>query len=131
MYAQHRRQAEGMSAVPRNYSGNAFRYPPPTPFSPLVREAPSAESELSSDAPTQAVDDRIDDTRVVQTEERPEDSVRSEREREEHSLLSGLLPHGIGSEELLLLGLLFLLSGEKENARQDLPIYLLLLLFCG
>lgn len=130
MYAQHRRQADGMSAVPRNYSGNAFRYPPPTPLSPPVREAASAESEVS-DIPIKVADGKADEAEVVQAEERQEDSARSEQDREGHSLLSGLLPHGIGNEELLLLGLLFLLSGEKDNARQDLPIYLLLLLFCG
>ena len=41
MYAQRRTDAP---IPPSNYSGNAFRYPPPTPVPPLSRDAGGAEA---------------------------------------------------------------------------------------
>ena len=91
--------------VPGNYSGNAFREEaPPAPSEPAeLLEV----KELSSEEPI---------------------SVESAPSVEASRLFHFGNGNGIGTEELLLLGLVLLLS---QNEKQDdlLPLLLLLLLF--
>lgn len=110
----------GNMHVPHNYSGNAFRpkekpLPPPIPIS-------QPEKEIPEDVPV----------------ERPSDSETSSDIRTQAS--SAALPTfgqlfakdgegGIGAEELMILGLLLLVS--QSNVKDDLPLFLILLLFLG
>ncbi len=155
MYTQHPRRAN----IPENYSGNAFRYPPigslavpsdeseegsfvPLRSSPTTRQDDGVPREAEI---TEQREERMREPSAVQGEDAlPTDTSQGSsglgRENEKgHSLLS--LPflnggHGIGSEELLLIGLFLLLTGgdnEDGNDREkgDLLFYLLLLFFCG
>lgn len=138
MYAQHAGGGREFSSadVPHNYSGNAFRYPPPT----TLKNAPSAVPSMPEreSEPTPNVDERealeMQETEERHVDEQEEEMREQEREESEpqisQSHVPALLAHGIGNEELLLLGMLLLLTGN-ENERNDLPLYLLLLLFCG
>ncbi len=129
MYAQHRSTAN----IPKNYSGNAFRYPPiealtdqdgrqtetvpPSPADPPREQAqPSTLPEQTLSAPSPA-------------HRTPDDVPYGGG----HELLRGIT-QAFGNEELLLIGLFLLLSGHKEEhdgQRSDLLFYLLLLFFCG
>lgn len=115
MYAQNPHGTD----LPRNYSGNAFRYPPiRTEGEPLVGQGAAEET-----------------TRAEETQEKPvveETSAVEGRDGEasaRHLSLPLFGERGIGSEELLLLGLLLLLGGGE--GQKDLMMCLLLLLFCG
>lgn len=107
-----RREFDGRyGRIPRNYSGNAFR-----------EEAPPATVDLPIEPAVSA----------EPIEEIP--AVKQEPASSEPSIPSGkfdlgriLGQSGIGSEELLLLGLILLLS--QNDGRDDLPLWLLLLLF--
>lgn len=98
--------------VPRNYSGNAFRDPPPPP-----REDPSLpQAEEENLGVIEAVAEPPTDR---------EESVAASARHEPFRLFrSG---GGIGSEELLLLGLILLLS--QNETKDDLLLLLVLLLF--
>ena len=134
MYAQHARGREGAtSGVPINYSGNAFRYPPPT----AVHGVPPRETrtdngyEVPCEPPAQASDVGEESVRAMEeclTEEAPSRQDVAGVGNDKGALLPSLL-RGVGQEELLLLGLLLLLGGESEGG--GLPLYLLLLLLFG
>ena len=114
MYAQNPRGTD----LPRNYSGNAFRYPPiRTESEPLVEqvtvETPTGEEEARETQPAEAA------SAVAQS---------GDETLTRHLSLPLFGGRGIGSEELLLLGMLLLLGGEGQN---ELMMCLLLLLFCG
>lgn len=126
MYTQRRTPPE-VGGIPQNYSGNAFRYPP---IGALGQES---VSDVTSDAPPpqEAVPEQRQENYPVAFEShaaRPED--RS-------GFLSLLGGHGIGNEELLLLGLCLLLAGDggglfgTRGGKGDVVPYLLLLLFLG
>ena len=136
MYAQDPRGAR----LPRNYGGNAFRYPPiRTEGEPLVEpliEPPSAEDGAMEAAD---VGDRTVIAEAARKERCSEEQGAPRGGAEEdgdggvrsplHPLLPSLGERGIGSEELLLLGMLLLLGGGQ--GRSDLMMCLLVLLFCG
>lgn len=125
MYAQHRSAAN----IPKNYSGNAFRYPPIGALTdpprrereterPLVEEEPHEQNQPSEPSKQALV------TPILPPATAP-DSVPD--------LLRGI-SQAFGNEELLLIGLFLLLSGNTEKhdgQRSDLLFYLLLLFFCG
>jgi len=93
--------------VPRNYSGNAFREMP----------TPPSEMRESEEAP------KIIEA-VAEPPEASEEAVASSARHDPFRLFrSG----GIGSEELLLLGLILLLS--QNETKDDLLLLLVLLLF--
>ena len=86
--------------VPRNYSGNAFR-----------ESAPPAEPPIAVNEELPAIkEESLPPTEVTQASTR-----------------SFLGDGGIGSEELLLLGLILLLSQSEK--RDDLFLWIALLLF--
>ena len=123
MYAQHR----GLSGVPQNYSGNAFRYPPIGQI-PLREEdarqpdLPEVNEPASGEAPPCPLP-----TPSLPPPELPKEKGAPVR----HGLLSGI-GQLIGNEELLLIGLFLLLSGHEDGEQgSDLLFYLLLLFFCG
>jgi hypothetical protein len=125
MYTQRHTMPDGAS-IPKNYSGNAFRYPPigslanqeaEPPTSPMADEAREKDlGEISCP--------------IALGEHPREESARLGA----FSLLGGL---GLGHEELLLLGLCLLLSSDGGSLFSrtahvgDVLPYLLLLLFLG
>ena len=126
MYTQRRTPPEA-GGIPQNYSGNAFRYPP------IGTLGQQDVSKASSHAPPldEAVPEQRQENYPVAIEAHP---VKSEDRSGFLSLLGG---HGIGNEELLLLGLCLLLSGDGgglfggRGGKGDVVPYLLLLLFLG
>lgn len=110
MYAQNPRGTN----LPRNYSGNAFRNPPiRTEEEPLVEQEPVQGS---------AVDELTPPEKETPT---PSGGVASDP----RTRLLSFGGRGIGSEELLLLGMLLLLGGGEGQS--ELMMCLLILLFCG
>ncbi|MBO5939224.1 MAG: hypothetical protein J6Q82_06985 [Clostridia bacterium] len=106
--------------VPRNYSGNAFREEaPPAPSEPIEITDAAKTAESIEEAPP---------TELAPTGEESIPAARSGL-FSHTGALGGLFRQGgsIGSEELLLLGLILLLS---QNETQDdlLPLLLILLL---
>ncbi len=90
--------------IPHNYSGNAFspKSEPPPPPEPEPLAAEETESPLPETAPTGTVST---------------------------SPLASLFHRSLGAEELLLLGVLFLVSQNDE--KDDLLFLLILLLLIG
>ncbi len=113
--------------VPNNYSGNAFRQ----------REAPTEDTER----PPEELPREEENRERTAAEEREADLKEERREKqlpivsypskEEHSLprlsFGKSLLSDIGSEELLLLALIFILSSSED--RDDITLFLILLLF--
>ena len=139
MYAQDPRGAR----LPRNYGGNAFRYPPiRTEEEPLVEplvephEVPHVVPPLAEERALEEADvgeqTVIAETAGKERAEEARDAAGEDGGGDVRSVSHQLLPsfgaRGIGSEELLLLGMLLLLGGEGKN---DLMMCLLILLFCG
>ena len=120
MYAQNPRGA----SLPRNYSGNAFRYPP-IHTDALPNDSMSVEEERRETAVNEQ-------TTVSSEAKEPTCSDQDERCGERSGLhlpLPFLARRGLGSEELLLLGLLLLLGGGEGQS--DVMMCLLILLFCA
>lgn len=131
MYSRGPREQQAVN-VPENYSGNAFRnniYTDIVPESPRELEPQSMQEAQAHILPT-----------VIETvaEEKPhKDSYRS--------VFSSLLPnfsssskfpfgHGIGSEELFILGIMLLIytaGDEDQPMDSELLLLLCILLFSG
>lgn len=121
MYMSNRTDI-GKISIPKNYSGNAFRedYAPPEENKEEVTEFYPTEPQIPLLPPA------------------PKSENKS-------SLLSSLLPnlknastfpfgHGLGSEELFILGIMLLVFMSGENGGEidsELLILLSVLLFCG
>ena len=107
--------------IPQNYAGNAFRYPPIGGLTPA--ESPPEEHRAMEQEET-----------VLETTEEAREAYAEERGALRLPIRFG---HHAGEEDLLLLGILFLLAGdgvigrEGEKSRPDLLLYLLLLFFCA
>ena len=147
--------------LPENYRGNAFGasgeytdMPPPTrlphpsyDLPPEERSTPLPQREIDVEKSDKAhIDARVDDERLKAPVASIGLSTSALREGEHKtSLLSSLIPpassssrfpfgHGLGTEELLILGMMLLVfmhgtdSGEVDN---ELIILLALLLFSG
>ena len=120
MYSRQTRNGQGEVQVelPRDYSGNAF-----SPFPP-VREPVEACAKIEPK-----------EEKCPEREECPQKSCEiAECEKEKSpsfglSGLKGLLGGNIGLEELLLLGVIFLIFNDNELRDNELLICLLLILF--
>ena len=120
MYSRQNRsgQSEVKVELPRDYSGNAF-----APYVPL-REPIEACNKTENK-----------DEKCPEREEcPPEHCLPAECEKEKYpslglSGLKGLLGGNIGLEELLLLGVIFLIFTDNELRDSELLICLLLILF--
>ena len=157
MYVRPPSQTKQRVRVPENYSGHAFTgngdyndMPPPARQTPPRSDIPPRELISNED---NSLDTRHEHTLPATTEapvalihtsdEKQEDTDR--KDNGNSSLLSHLLPpsgksshfpfgHGIGSEELLIMGAMLLVylhgneCGEHDN---DFLILLALLLFSG
>jgi hypothetical protein len=151
MYAQRRSE---VTIPPSNYSGNAFRYPPPTPLPPLTREGAEEASvgggarSLEQAIPMEAVRSAgvSGGARLEDGEEAASAEYTATPAREDGRLADGVadaakeasrisfgawrgILQNLGGEELLLLGVLLLVTGEEGGT--VLPLCLLLLLLCG
>ena len=100
--------------IPPHYSGNAFREPPlPPPMEPM----PDEETELHESASPSEIPP--EETSLPVSAKRGGKGLRFDFKH----LFSG----GIGTEELLILGVLLLLSPGEDN--DDILLFLILLLF--
>lgn len=120
--------------VPHNYSGNAFRREKDTPFAaPAEQAEPVSEepSELSFSLPPNT-EDRAGSEQSEGSEAPTDTSAGKLFSAPGFQLDLGRLfgkehGRGIGLEELLLLGLILLVS--QSDTKDDLALLLLLLLF--
>jgi hypothetical protein len=120
MYSRQNRNGQGDVQVelPRDYSGNAF-----TPFVP-IREPKEACAKIEAK-----------EEKCPEREECPCSSVEPAECGKEKSPslglsgLKGILGGNIGLEELLLLGVIFLIFTDNELRDSELLICLLLILF--
>ena len=120
MYSRQTRngQTEVQVELPRDYSGNAFSPLPP------IREPVEACAKIEPK-----------EEKCPEREECPQKSCEiAECEKEKSpsfglSGLKGLLGGNIGLEELLLLGVIFLIFNDNELRDNELLICLLLILF--
>ena len=125
MYAQHRSTAN----IPRNYSGNAFRYPPIGSLTDQIHQERETEPPAIAEPPQEEKQSSLPPEQALVTPMPPPASAPDSG----HDLLRGIT-QAFGNEELLLIGLFLLLSGNAEKhdgQRSDLLFYLLLLFFCG
>ena len=140
MYAQSR-STQGGVRVPEHYSGNAFR----TDDVPSPPQSGAVPSEMAA----MPEHPRVESPALPPSQERAAERPQAQPEAEKadapaHSdaashaagmfplrLLSGNTLVGAGSEELLLLGLIFLLYSGGSAGREELLLCLVLLLLCG
>lgn len=127
MYAQNARPVPGSIPVPENYSGNAFRFPQEESGEPV------APPPMRDDVRPEEKPDTRGEAPFVPLLPTPTDRAEEKTDAREAPLRFPFFGQGIGSEELLLLGLLLLLGGEEKDGRDEgnLMLCLLLLLFCG
>lgn len=143
MYAKELRPPSRKPHVtpPQNYSGTAFpeknltppvtadspSIPPTDTVLPLLPSPPTAESEQEKQPPS-----KPDSDETAEASARP---VPPPRHKPPHGFLSSLIPPGFsnssdsdpGFEELLLVGLIFLLSRGEQDSDILLMLALLLL----
>lgn len=125
MYSRQNRNPRADVAVelPRDYSGNAFY---PFPAFPSGGERPEEyhESERSEEL---TAEEKCDE----KPEEKSDSAVCGTKPLPNGLLggLSGLLGGDIGLEELLLLGVIFLIFSDDSLRDNELLICLLLILF--
>ena len=123
MYSRQNRnpRADVSVELPRDYSGSAF-----SPF-PSFRPEPPAECR----EPEKHEECREEEKCEEKCEEKAERAV-CERKSHQNSVLgglSGILGGNIGLEELLLLGVIFLIFSDDSLRDNELLICLLLILF--
>ena len=141
MYASNRYERE-MMRIPQNYSGNAFpstrtrgnvekQTDEDSSFDHPEEKSYGASSPQEEATPPQAplVSENVDDGAAPQAKQEQESSVG---QTPKQTTGQGLLPWlrgGLGQEELMLLGLLYLLySGGSEGGDEIMRLLLLLLL---
>ncbi len=116
-------------AVPENYSGNAFRENEEEVVDYTTEEVPSLEEEVFGEAQEITVNEEIAE---------PVGKIFDEKPKSKGGLLSRsgfgfnigkLFGGGIGFEELLIIGLIFLIAQNDNN--EDIIVLLALLLFIG
>ena len=135
MYSRYHNRPDRPIRLPENYNGCAFSPTvtanhasnPPEPTRRLEIGKPSPPlfqiaRETVENPPITEETPPVQETGLLQAS--PSLPTLLGREGRIRSLL-----HGIGFEELLLLGLIFLLAGSEESS--DVVLWLVLLLFCG
>ena len=126
MYAQSRPMPPPVR-IPDHYSGNAFRADTAPPLQRVDADEGTATHEPPS-PPAMPV--------RPQGGEEAAGTADAALHQPEHTPLlprlpDGTLALGIGNEELLLLGLIFLLYSAGSSGREELLLCLVLLLFYG
>lgn len=129
MYSRYPNSKGEPLRIPEHYSGSAFapprreeRDPPPRPkrYPEVARPTPPAPLPLPPP--------------VEEPPKREPEKASPPIPPPHSALLEGLgrafpFSHGIGSEELLILGLILLLARNGQDS--DMVLWLALLLFCG
>lgn len=129
MYSRSPRERETVN-IPENYSGNAFRNNVYTDIVPNQQEEPTEQTSQ-------------DDTLPSVIESFAEEKSRDNRSSK--SIFSSLLPnfssgsrfpfgHGIGTEELFILGIMLLIYSSADDEQpmdSELLLLLCILLFSG
>lgn len=151
MYSRYHNRPEGPIQIPENYSGSAFsdrrfvgneekRSDPPRRID-VAKPTPSEKTQTPGMAPPKPI---LLPPPKEEPEHRPPSPTEHPEEKEPPappalpSALQSLFgsrehafpfSHGIGFDELLILGLILLLSRSGQD--NDLILWLVLLLFCG
>lgn len=145
MYSKYSSSSDPIK-IPEHYSGCAFSTPKSTPVPPkrssALLEVGKPSPTVSSVPPLKPVtvpaEEPKEETTVSETEESKPIDPDKEKAVAVSSPFSSLFgnigsafpfSHGIGFEELLILGLIILLSRNEEES--DVVLLLGLLLFCG
>ena len=129
MYSRQQRNGREEIAVelPRDYSGNAFSPFPPRREPPVcATEITHCEEKRESERVCEGTDEREDRPAPACVEKHPQ------REECRPPMLAGLgslFGGNIGLEELLLLGVIFLIFADESMRDSELLICLLLILF--
>lgn len=136
MYSRFSGKQERVSRLPEHYSGCAFtqEHLPHRETAPKAPMPALFEIAKPSPPPTDAVTEREEGAHVEESPPPAEEVAPSPIKATPTGLLGGLgsafpFGHGIGFEELLILGLIILLS--KDAGDSDTVLWLGLLLFCG
>ena len=163
MYVRPPNSARDRVRIPENYSGNAFSNDPRADMPPPVRiprgyDAPPQKEKhvpadyggeiipQADDVPQEELETQIIPRDNADEDKNDEDVATSARAKRAPSIFDSVLPpiksldrsfpfgHGIGSEELLILGLMMLVylsDSEKGHFDHEFMILLGLLLFAG
>ncbi len=141
MYASNRYERE-MMRIPQNYSGNAFlsarqrenvTEPTERDLSPDreddgIDPSCAQEQQIREQAPLEEATEQTASVPQPEKEDEQPAVAHNERERSARSGAFSLLRDGLGQEELMLLGLLYLLRSDGERGHNDELVWLLLLL---
>lgn len=123
MYSRQNRnpRAEVSVDLPRDYSGSAF-YPFPSSIEqPLRNQTANQREDEKEEEREEKREEECEKSVEVCTEPSPPKGILQG--------LSGLLGGSIGLEELLLLGVIFLIFSDNDLRDNELLICLLLILF--
>ncbi|MBE6601658.1 MAG: hypothetical protein E7637_04030 [Ruminococcaceae bacterium] len=140
MYSRYHTTPQKSVVLPKNYSGCAFSDAGEAKKASVSSNAPRVEvakptPEKTADAPQSS--QQIKSEPPLAKEEEPKKEAHDAPVLQQAPVLRSPIDakngfpfgHGLGFEELLLLGLILLLSQTEENS--DIALWLVLLLFCG
>ena len=122
-------------AVPENYSGSAFRGDIATDLKPELKETEDSFAENEAESVEQSFDDEpVQEPESVDTMAKQESPLHISKKPFASRLGFGfnvgkLFGGSFGIEELLLIGLILLISQSENN--EDIIALLVLLLFIG
>ncbi len=138
MYSRYHNRRDEPVRVPEHYGGTAFSERPQPPEPPhrlnVARPTPPEETPMPA-PPHPARPPRLSETLREPPVTLSCDTCKAPEAEKPLSILPPLAAkgfpfgHGIGSEELLLIGLIVLLSGSEGGS--DMVLWLALLLFLG
>ncbi len=118
--------------VPQNYSGNAFYripYEEKPPTEAECREIPSRPEPCETEPGCPVCDEQKCERECECEKKHPPLLPPSDPQKLSLPFFGGkLFPHGIGNEELLILALILITSGNEDCT--ELLLCLVLLLFC-
>ncbi|MBQ9131909.1 MAG: hypothetical protein IJX62_05520 [Clostridia bacterium] len=123
MYSRSQHRPPRPIQVPEHYSGCAFSDHPPHGDAPPANEAPPSSFEIRP-----PLSDR-EPPRDHHKEERPPAALQPFQSLFGHIGSAFPFSHGLGFDELLILGLILLLA--RNDGDSDIIPFLALLLFCG
>ncbi|MBR2926371.1 MAG: hypothetical protein IKC31_02195 [Clostridia bacterium] len=139
MYSRSKDRPNEAVKVPRHYSGCAFSpthrvqpipTPPPTKIpAPSCREEPKERSHTSAEERCEAHPTPPLPIPAASENAHCQDSALPVKGLFGNLGLSFPFSHGIGFDELLILGVMLLLAGSEQES--DTLLFLCLLLFCG
>lgn len=140
MYSRFSGKQERVTQLPDHYSGWAFDHAPEKKNDSPQKKPPMSGPEIAKPTPpphreeSEPVPAHVEQEEKVALAAVPVSAESESRSGVPTGLFGGLgktfpFSHGIGFEELLLLGLILLLARDEED--RDTVLWLGLLLFCG